>query len=35
MKFKKALKKMFTQHIPLKLLAFALAFLVAIIIHAV
>lgn len=35
MKFKEALKKAFTKHVPLKLLALVLAFVVAIIIHAV
>ena len=35
MKLKEALKKAFTEHVPLKLLALALAVVVAIIIHSV
>ncbi len=35
MRFKEFMKKAFTEHIPLKLLAAVLAFVVAIIIHAV
>ena len=35
MKLKETLKKMFTKHVPLKVLAVVLAFVVAVIIHAV
>ena len=35
MKFKEFMKKLFTQHVPLKLLAVVLAFVVVVVINAV